>query len=175
MQIKNLPKNLYRFYAWARSQECLDAYREKIEGPVKTWESLRAEGVSEDKCARFTGISRATFYRYRACLQALLRGEVPPSKAPKKRNKPRWGEREKQLVLELRRANPTWGKAKIAQVLRAIVKSGVQRILHAWAVFGWGCLMPSLKSMPSMTSARWAKPVRRRQFCSAHWPSLKVM
>ena len=101
MQIKNLPKNLYHFYAWARSQECLDAYRKKIEEPVRMWESLRAEGVSNDKCAIFTGISRATFYRYRASLQALLRGEVPPSKAPKKRNKPRWGEREKQLVLEI--------------------------------------------------------------------------
>jgi len=55
MQIKCLPKNVYRFYAWSRSQDCLDAYRREIEDSVRAWESLRAEGVSEAKCAVFTG------------------------------------------------------------------------------------------------------------------------
>ena len=105
MQIKCLPKNLYRFYAWSRSQECLDAYRREIEQSVRAWESLRAEGVSESKCAGFTGISRSSYYRRRARLKDLAHGKVPPSKAPRKCNKPLWGEREKQLVLEVRRKN----------------------------------------------------------------------
>ena len=118
MQIKCLPRNLYRFYACSRSQECLDAYRREIAASVGSWESLRAEGVSPAKCSAFTGISRASYYRRRARLERLTQGDIPPSKAPRKRNKPRWGEREKQLVLEIRRKNKTWGKAKIAVVLQ---------------------------------------------------------
>ena len=134
MQIKCLPANLYKFYAYSRSQECLDAHRQQIEASVRHWESLRAEGVSEAKCAEFVGISRATFYRRRARLSALARGVLPPSKAPKRRNKPRWGEAEKQLVLAIRRANKTWGKAKISAVIRRdhqrdICESTVGRIL----------------------------------------------
>ena len=118
MQIKNRPRNLYRFYAWSRSRECLDGYRRQIEDSVRRWESLRSEGVSLAKCAEFTGISRATFYRRRTRLHELARGIVPPSKAPRQRNKPRWGECEKQLVFEIRCANKTLGKAKIGAVLR---------------------------------------------------------
>ena len=87
MQIKCLPRNVYRFYAWARSQECLDEHRRTLEASVRHWESLRAEGVSEAKCAEFVGISRATYYRRRARHKALARGVLPPSKAPKRRNK----------------------------------------------------------------------------------------
>ena len=134
MQIKCLPKNVYRFYAWSSSQDCLDAYRREIEDSVRAWESLRAEGVSEAKCAVFTGISRASYYRRRARLKRLSHGEIPPSKAPMRRNKPRWGERETQLVLEVRRKNKTWCKAKITVVLRrdhklSISQSTVGRIL----------------------------------------------
>ena len=74
MQIKCLAKNLYRFYAWSRSQECLDAYRREIEQSVRAWESLRTEGVSESKCAGFTGISRSSYYRRRARLKDLAHG-----------------------------------------------------------------------------------------------------
>ena len=70
----------------------------------------------------------------RARHRVLTRGVLPPSKAPKRRNKPHWGEREKQLVLDVRRAHPTWGKAKIAVVIQRehghdISESMVGRIL----------------------------------------------
>ena len=51
MQIMRLHKNVYKLYAWARTQECLDAYRIKYEGSVRDWETLRAEGAdSSFKC-----------------------------------------------------------------------------------------------------------------------------
>ena len=89
MKIKTLHKNMYRFYAWARTQECSDAYCKEIEESVWHWESLHVEGMSTIKCATFMGISRVTYYRRRAQFKALTKGEVPPSKAPIKRNKPR--------------------------------------------------------------------------------------
>jgi transposase InsO family protein len=80
------------------------------------------------------GISRATYYRHKKILTDLEHGKTPPSKRPLKPNKPRWGEAEKQLVLKLRRENPTYGKEKIAIILKRdhgqnISESTVGRIL----------------------------------------------
>ena len=80
MQIKTLHKNMYRFYAWARTQECFDAYRKEIEESVRHWESLPAEGVSTINCAKFTGMSRAAYYRHRARLTALAKGTLRPQR-----------------------------------------------------------------------------------------------
>ena len=142
-------------------QECLDEHRNILEASVHHWESLRAEGVSEAKCAEFVGISRATYYRRRARHKALARGVLPPSKAPRRRNKPHWGEREKQLVLAVRRAHPTWGKAKIAVVIKRehghdISESMVGRILSF------------LSQERLITRARSRPQRRRRDFSKGH-------
>jgi len=118
MQIRGLHKTVYRLYAYARTQECLDAYRQRYEDKVRDWESLKAEGVGDARCRQFVGISRSTYYRYRRVLRDLERGLTPPSKRPRQVNKPRWGEAEQLLVLRLRRANPTYGKEKIAIILQ---------------------------------------------------------
>ena len=88
----------------------MDAYRIKYEDRVRHWNALRAEGVFLTKCAEFVGISRATYYRHKRILKDLAQAILPPSKAPKHRNKTQWGEAEKQLVLEVRRDNETFGK-----------------------------------------------------------------
>jgi len=134
MQIKSHHRNVYKLYAYARTQECLKIYRENREEKVRQWEKLKAEGVSNATCKEITGISRATFYRYKAILKALQKGRTPPSKRPKKVNRPGWGEAEKQLVLRIRRENPTYGKEKIAVIIRRdfgrqISTSTVGRIL----------------------------------------------
>jgi transposase InsO family protein len=134
MQIKGLHKNIYRLYAYARTQECLEAYRQKYQHQVQLWEKLGSEGVSIELRQEITGISRATYYRHRKILCKLEKGIAPPSKKPKRLNKPRWGQSHKQLVLQIRRANPTYGKEKIAIILKrdhhqTISQSTVGRIL----------------------------------------------
>ena len=134
MQIKGLHKNIYRLYAYARTQECLEVYRQKYLHQVQRWEKLGSEGVSLDLRQEIVGISRATYYRHRKILRKLEKGIAPPSKKPKRLNKPRWGESHKQLVLQIRRANPTYGKEKIAIILKrdhhqTISQSTVGRIL----------------------------------------------
>jgi transposase InsO family protein len=67
-------------------------------------------------------------------LKDLAKGLLPPSKKPKTLNKPHWGEAEKQSVLKLRRQNLTYGKAKIAVILKRdhgqrLSESTVSRIL----------------------------------------------
>jgi len=135
MQIKGLHKNIYKLYAYARTQECLEAYRQKYQHPVQRWEKLDVEGVSLELRQEIVGISRATYYRHKKILHDLNQGIVPPSKKPKRLNKPKWSEAQMQLVLQIRRHNSTYGKEKIAIILKrdhgqTISESTVGRILN---------------------------------------------
>jgi hypothetical protein len=60
-------------------------------------------------------------------------GIPPASKRPLNLNKPRWTDPQKQLVLKIRRNNPTYGKAKITVILarhgQTLSESTVGRIL----------------------------------------------
>jgi transposase len=135
MQIKGLHRNIYKLYAYARTQECLEVYRQKYQHQVQRWEKLASEGVSLKLMQEIVGISRATYYRYRNILRKIEKGIIPPSKRPHKLNKTKWGESHKQLVLQIRRENPTYGKEKIAIILKrdhkqTISESTVGRILR---------------------------------------------
>ena len=134
MQIKYLPKNIYKLYSYARTQECLDVYRKKYQTSVDTWSKLKKEGVCDKTCSEITTISRATYFRRKQILKNLEKNIIPPSKKPKKVNKPKWGEAQMQLVLRVRMENPTYGKEKIAIILKrdheqTISESTVGRIL----------------------------------------------
>ena len=84
MQIHYLHKNIYKLYAYARSQECLDAYRQHYETDVNQWKKLKSENVSDNLCQEVVGFSRSTFYRRRNRLKDLEQGILPPSKKPRK-------------------------------------------------------------------------------------------
>lgn len=85
-------------------------------------------------CEKHSGISRATFFRYKQKLKNLSLEIFPPSKKPIQLRTPNLEESKKQLVLRIRRENPTYGKAKIAIILKRnfasrISESTVGRIL----------------------------------------------
>lgn len=118
MQIIGLHKNIYKLSSYALSQEKLESHRKKYEKPVKIWKKLKSEGIPDQICQEFSGISRSTYYRYKARLVELTKGILPPSKKPKSLRKPQWGEAEMQLILRIRRENPTYGKAKVSVILK---------------------------------------------------------
>ena len=93
-------------------------HQEKYQSRVNEWESFKNAGMDVKRIPEFVGFSRATYYRDKQKLLALSQGQLPSSKCPKRLNKRQWGESEKQLVLRLRRENPTYGKAKIAVILK---------------------------------------------------------
>jgi hypothetical protein len=129
---------------------------------VKRWQGFKAEGLSDPACQRLSGISRAGFYRAKAMLAGLARGRVPPSKARRCQNKPRWGEADRQLVLRIRQENPTYGKEKIAVILqrdhgKSWSASTVGRILKALAAKGL------VQKSPSAVRGK-----RRRNFQNNH-------
>lgn len=87
MQIKGLHKNVYKLYAYARTQECLDVYGKRYEDKVHRWEALIQEGAREKVVQEILGFSRSTYYRMKKILKDLEKGIAPPSKRPKKVNK----------------------------------------------------------------------------------------
>lgn len=134
MQILGLHKSIYTLSSYSLSQEKLEEFRKKYEPDVKRWELLRAQEMTYKVCQDATGICRATYYRYKKRLKDLSNGILPPSRRPKNLRKPRWGQPEMQLVLRIRRENPTYGKEKIAIILRrdhgqTLSESTVGRIL----------------------------------------------
>ncbi len=162
MQIKGLHKSIYKLYGYARKQSCLDEYRKKYTHIVREWGKFKAKGLSDKVVQEIVGCSRATYFRSKKVLKELDWGIIPPSKARHKQNKPHWGESEKQLVLQLRRANPTYGKSKIAIILKRdnnkeISESTVGRILN--------CLM---KKGLVTKSASACRPKRKRCFNKGH-------
>ena len=134
MRIIKPHKSICKLYRYGRTQECLDFYRKTYEAHVNLWEKLKKEGVCDKTCAELVQISRATYYRHKRILKDLEKNILPPPKKPIKVNKPKWGETQKQLVLKIRRENPTYGKQKIAIILKrdhdqTISESTVGRIL----------------------------------------------
>ena len=107
MQIKGLHKNIYRLYRYIRTQECLEKYRNLYQISVDKWNEARSNGATQALAAKYAGISRATYFRRKKILKSLDKGITPPSKRPKSTRKPCWGEAQKQLVLKIRRENPT--------------------------------------------------------------------
>ncbi|CAO5682094.1 MAG: hypothetical protein HEEMFOPI_01587 [Holosporales bacterium] len=83
MQVISLPKSIYKLYQYARSQECLDDYHTRYEDLVKKYQLLRDEDIDHKTCYILSGISRATFYRYKKILEDLKKGIKPSSKKPK--------------------------------------------------------------------------------------------
>jgi len=162
MQIHGLHKNIYRLSQYALSQEKADEHRKYYETPVRQWELAKHQGCDIAFCQAYSGISKSTYYRYKEALVQLSKGILPPTKRPKNRRKPLWGEPERQLVLLIRRENPTFGKAKIAVILKrdyglTISESTVGRILD------------HLKSKGLIQKSRSALRVKRkRNFQKGH-------
>lgn len=163
MQIKGLHKNIYKLSSYTLSQEKLEAHRKKYEKQVNHWKKLKSEGISDSTCQEVVGISRATYYRYSKRLCELGKGILPPSKRPKSLRKPLWGESEMQVVLRLRRENPTYGKAKIAVILKrdhgiSISESTVGRILKS--LLEKGLIQRSLSALRQKRKRNFQKHAR---------------
>jgi hypothetical protein len=91
----------------------------------------------------------------------LAEGIVPPSKAPKRRNKSQWGEAEMQLVLEARRDDETYGKEKIGVILRR----DKNQIMSDSTV---GRILGYLRGKGLVTRSRSAPQKRKRNFSKGH-------
>jgi len=134
MQIRALHKNIYKAAKKGLFFENIKPYLEKYLPNVEKWQKLK--GIDHKTKQSVVGISRATYYRHKQHLQRLRKGTLPPSKRPIHTRKPCWSESQRQLVLQIRKENPTYGKAKIAVILKRdysqkVSESTVGRIIKS--------------------------------------------
>jgi transposase InsO family protein len=167
MQIKGLHKNIYRLADYALSQEKCEQQRKQYESCVWKWRKLKSSGLSDQDCQAIVGISRPTYYRYEGYLKELAKGIPLPSRKPKTFRKALWGESERQCVLKLRRENPTYGKAKIAVLLKrdegiTISESTVGRILKN--LITRGLVQPSCSASKRRKKRRFKGHAKRWQY-----------
>jgi putative transposase len=118
MQIKSLHRQLYTISSYALRHNSVLCTEDGISIIVQKWQRLKASGVSDAVCQDTLGISRSTYYRYVQKLKTMSMGIPLPSKRPQHLRQPQWTEAQLQQLLALRRAYPTYGKAKLAVILK---------------------------------------------------------
>ena len=119
MQIFGLHKSIYKLNRLVAPKENITPEIRTINEAVKTWQNLKCHNVPEQEISNITGISRASFYRYLKQIKTYgLKGLERRSKRPKTLRKSQIPKETIDLILHLRRLNPTYGKAKIAVILK---------------------------------------------------------
>lgn len=159
MQIKNLRLKAYR--SWVVDDTTPPQAAQRLR-KLDVYASLRAEGCSETTALEAIGWSRATYYRWRKRFeQAGLKGLVAGSRRPHRPRQPQWTRHHEQLVWQLRRRFPTWGKRPIWRVLQR--DYGVELSLSTVGrILAKGIRLGRIRPV-SFVYGR-LKPVKRRRF-----------
>ncbi len=116
MQIKSLRTKSYR--SWKIDDRAIPKIVKERENKIKLYNKLRAGGCNETTALAAIGMSRATYYRLnkRYKVQGVY-GLVSNSKKPHKLRQRCWDNKLCALILQLRKANPIWGKEKVQRLL----------------------------------------------------------
>lgn len=119
---------------------------------ITDYKKLKAQNCAESIIFTVLQIKRSTFFRWkRAYEQEGLAGLEDYSKAPNKRPRKKHSKELVQLVLKIRKENPTWGKKKIfvilkrdfgvatsistvGRIIEKLIKSG--KVRPAWFYYG---------------------------------------
>ena len=135
MQMFRLHRSIYKLNRFVAPEENLNSEALAIKDTVKTWQNLKKHNVPESDIARITGISRSTFYRWKQGIETYgIKGFHIKSRKPKTLRTSKIPQTTINQILSIRQENPTYGKAKIAVILRRdfgiiLSESSVGRIL----------------------------------------------
>jgi len=142
MQTKAWPKFIQRLYPYACKHTLKSEEIERRKKILGDWEILKARKVPDKEIASITGISRSTYYRLKKSLDKYgIRGLESKSKRPKRFRQSKIPKETIKKVLEIRRQNPTYGKEKIAVILKrdfsiSLSVSSVGRLLKGFVQKG---------------------------------------
>lgn len=142
MQIFGLHKNIYKLAAYASTQELLDQRTQERQKLLGDWELLKSRGISDHEIAKITGISRATYYRRKKAIsQYGVIGLKRKTTKPKTFRQSKIPQTTLELILKLRLENTSYGKYKIAIILKrdyklTISESSVGRCLAKLLLLG---------------------------------------
>lgn len=142
MQILCLPKSVYKLYYHSSKHSIKSEQIEQRKKCLGDWELLKARGIPDAEIAKITGISRATYYRRKKALRVYgLHALLNRSKRPHKFRQSEIPKTIIDLVLSIRRNNPTYGKAKITVILQRdynikLSQSSVGRLIKSFTEKG---------------------------------------
>ena len=125
------------------------------------WEFLKTKGLSDKEIYDITGISRSVYYRRKKRLKIYgIQGLKDLSRRPKRTRKSEVPDYVRDLVLAIRKENPTYGKQKIWRILARdhnvnYSESTIGRVLTSLVVEG------KVKKYAALTKIR-----KRRKFTS---------
>jgi transposase len=130
MQIFNLHPKIVHLHRYIAPEKSKTEYRELCEKSVEKWKRLKRNKVPDKEIQITLGISRATYYRRKK----FLKDGIIKSKRPKTFRKSKFGDDIRKLILKIRTENQTYGKFKIAVIIKRdnkieISESSVGRIL----------------------------------------------
>lgn len=118
MHLLGLPNPVHRLASYALRQEALEgelALRHKLLGH---WDRLKQLRVPDPDIAHVTGISRATYYRRKRAMAIYgAKGLARRSTRPRRVRQSAIPKPVRDLVLQLRRQNHSYGKAKLTVIL----------------------------------------------------------
>jgi len=116
-------------------EEKLSPEAEILKTKLQHCSYLRKDKVAWDKIKAIVGISRSNYFRLKKLIKSYgIKGLVRRSKRPRTLRKSNIPQAHIDLILKLRKENPTYGKAKIAVIIKRdhgliISESTVGRVL----------------------------------------------
>ena len=135
MQIRLLDPSLNMLWKYVSYEETLPPATIELKEKLHSCEKLREEGVSWSLIKSIVSISRSTYYRYTKLIRTIdLKVLIAKSKRPKRFRESKIPQETVNMVETIRKENPTYGKAKIAVIIKrdhavTISESSVGRIL----------------------------------------------
>lgn len=179
MQIKYLQNKFYQASKLAYKIELSEEVRKKQEElqkplleKIQPYELLKSKKVDRKTIERITGISQATYYRYKKKIQCIDKGIYPPSKRPKRLRKPKVRDRLDELIITIRNEkDEVFGSKKIARLLRDhhnlyVGASTVERRIKALKEegkidFSKSCIKPKRQRTFNGHAKRWTYDMKK--------------
>ncbi len=119
MQIFHLHKSIYKLNRLVAPEQKLDPSIIKLKEQIDIWKKLKRHKLPDKEIGSIAKLSRATFYRYKKAISLYgLKGVERRCKRPKTFRKSNVLESTISLIIKLRTDNPTYGKAKMAIILK---------------------------------------------------------
>jgi putative transposase len=126
MQIKGLHKSFYSIYKWSRKFELDEKIlkeRDEAKKPyiekVQKYEEISKKCKDKDLIFKYSGISRATYFRYKKVIKDIDKGKYMPKKIKNKRKNIKNYTAIDKKIAEIRiESDNIYGRDKIATILR---------------------------------------------------------
>ena len=121
MQIKYLPSAIYKIHTLSSNLDVNDAIASQRLKNINKFNQLKRNTTLCDKeICKILDVCRATIYAWKRRYHAKgLKGLINKSRTPFKRRVSVQTKETKNLILDLRKENPTYGKAKLHAIFKA--------------------------------------------------------